>query len=340
MANIIFSESSGINDPVFGKYDTPIKAMIMDYAEPFQSEPVLNSLFAMVDSTHFAEAYSSMTAMEDWAPVGENGKPKVNGFQTGYTKNIQNLEWKSMFSISKTIIEDTNISELKSRPRKFVNAFYRTRENLGAAMYGGALSGKKTIQIAVGGGNYQNVDITGADGEALFSTAHKSFTGKGKNQSNMFKDAVSNDAIMAMETAMQEFKDEDGNRVDVRPDTIVIPNVYTLKKSVFEAIGADKDPSTANNGFNYNFGRWNIIVWGALNDFITEGSAPWMMVDSKFIQDYFAAVFQDRTDMAIRSEIASNDAMNYYGRARFGAGFTNFRFAAVGGMSSGTQLIG
>ena len=32
MANIIFSEGSGVNDVFFGKYDAPIRAMIMDYA--------------------------------------------------------------------------------------------------------------------------------------------------------------------------------------------------------------------------------------------------------------------------------------------------------------------
>jgi hypothetical protein len=65
-----------------------------------------------------------------------------------------------------------------------------------------------------------------------------------------------------------------------------------------------------------------------------------MMLDTNFIQDYFAAVFQDRTDMQIDVFKEKNDALTYHGRARFGAGFTNFRFAAVGGMSSGTQLIG
>ena len=39
MANIIFSEGSGVNDVFFGKYDAPIRAMIMDYAEPYQAEP-------------------------------------------------------------------------------------------------------------------------------------------------------------------------------------------------------------------------------------------------------------------------------------------------------------
>ena len=64
------------------------------------------------------------------------------------------------------------------------------------------------------------------------------------------------------------------------------------------------------------------------------------MLDANFAKDYFGAVCQDRTAMTGRSVIEENDANTWYGRARFGAGFTNFRFAAVGGASGGTKLIG
>ncbi|MBR4805784.1 MAG: ATP-dependent Clp protease ATP-binding subunit ClpX, partial [Bacteroidales bacterium] len=37
---------------------------------------------------------------------------------------------------------------------------------------------------------------------------------------------------------------------------------------VFAAIGADKDPASANNAANYNFGRWNVVVWQYLNQYV------------------------------------------------------------------------
>lgn len=336
MANIIFSETSGVNDPIFGKFQAPIKAMIMDYAEPFEKESMLNTLFAMEKSEHFAESYNSMTTMENWEPVGENGSHPTNGFEAGPDKLIHNYTWKSQFSISQEMIEDTNFAEIRRQPRAFTKAYYRTREELGAAMYGGAISGKKTVQIGA-----QVIDITGADGEALFSTSHKAYgSGKAKAQSNKFSDAVSNDAILYMESMMQNFTDDNGNLLDIRPDTILIPNLPAVKKEVFAALGADKDPDTANNGFNYNYGRFNIIVWGYLNRYVEAGTAPWVMLDSNFAKDYFGAVFQDRTAMTVRSVVEENDANTWYGRARFGAGFTNFRFAAVGGAAGGTSLIG
>ena len=36
-------------------------------------------------------------------------------------------------------------------------------------------------------------------------------------------------------------KDRNGNLLDIAPDTILIPNIYTLKKAIFAAIGADKE---------------------------------------------------------------------------------------------------
>ena len=58
---------------------------------------------------------------------------------------------------------------------------------------------------------------------------------------------------------MQDFRGDNEEVLDVAPTTILIPNEYTLKRDVFAAIGADKDPNTANNGFNFNFVRRMVV---------------------------------------------------------------------------------
>ena len=333
MANIIFSEASGVNDSVYGKIQTPIKVMIEEFAEQYESEDVLKSVFAIENSKHFAEAYSSMTSMNDWEPVGENGTHPSNGMEEGYTKTLPNETWKSHFSVSREMIDDQNLIELKQRPKGFVSSYYRTRQRFGAKLYGGAIKGDSTVTIG-----QKKFDITCADGMALYAKAHKNKV-NGKTQCNLFSDAVSNDAILYMESAMQNFKDDNGNLLDIRPDTIVIPNIPSLKKSVFTALGADKDPDTANNGFNYNFGRFSIVVWGYLTDYIESGKAPCIMLDSRFMQDYDAAVFQNRVDLEVTSKIEENDANRWNGYSRFSAGFVNWRYTAVGGVSTGNALI-
>ena len=180
-----------------------------------------------------------------------------------------------------------------------------------------------------------------SDGKALFATDHPSAIKANKaTQSNKFADEFSVEALGAMETAMQDFRGDNGEILDVAPDTILIPNDYALKKAVFEAIGADKDPETSNNGFNYQYGRWNVIIWPYLNQYITAGTSPWVLLDSRYNNEYAGAVWLDRKTLEVKSHIDdNNDANVWSGYARFTAGFNDWRFAAVGGVTGGTDLI-
>ena len=157
--------------------------------------------------------------------------------------------------------------------------------------------------------------------------------------SNLFSDAFSVDALGRMETRMHLFKGDNGEILDVAPDTILIPEDADLKKAVFAAIGADKDPVTANNAFNYQYGRWTVIVWSYLNQFLSSGKAPWVLMDSKYNQTYGGAVWNDRIQLSVRSTVDENtDANVWRGRSRFNATFNDWRFAAVGGVTGGTTL--
>ena len=121
----------------------------------------------------------------------------------------------------------------------------------------------------------------------------------------------------------------------------MIANDPELKRKVFAAIGADKDPMTANNGFNYQFGRWTVIVWNYLNQFLTSKSQPWILMDSNYNKLNGGAVWNDRLQLAVKSYVDDGtDANIWTGRSRFNAGFNDFRFAACGGLEGGTQLIG
>lgn len=333
--NIIFSEASGVNDSIFGKCQAPIRMFIEQRGEAHEQESILQHIFSMGTSKKFGDMLTSMTAMEGFMPVGENGAYPVDGMQEGYRKFIEYLEWKDSFSLSKKIIEDADLMDLKKKPAAFMTAYGRTREKFGAALYAGAILGNKTIKF-----RGMSFDATSADGEAMFSTKHKPKI-KGDVQSNRFSDAFSVDALDRAESAMQLFRGDNDEILDVAPDTILIPNDPDLKRAVFAAVGADKDPMTANNGFNYQFGRWNIIIWSYLNQFIGKGSKPWILMDSKYNEAYGGAVWNDRVALEINSYIDNGtDANVWNGRSRFNAAFNDFRFAAVGGMEGGTNLAG
>lgn len=334
MAGITFSEGSGLADSIYGKSQAPIRRFLEKRGEAFEQQSIVKEIFAMETSTHWAEKFTTMTAMEGFKPVGENGAYPMDNIQEGFDKTLEHMVWKDRFSISKEMVDDAKLMDLKKQPAAFITGYYRTREKFGAALIGSAIAGNTKINF--GGKMF---DVTTADKKPLFSKEHPEKLTK-KTQSNLFADDFSADALGAMETAMQDFRGDSDEILDVAPDTILIPNDYALKKAVFEAIGADKDPETSNNGFNYQYGRWNVIIWPYLNQYITAGTSPWVLLDSRYNNEYAGAVWLDRKTLEVKSHIDdNNDANVWSGYARFTAGFNDWRFAAVGGVTGGTDLI-
>lgn len=332
---IIFSEGSGLADSVYGNVQAPIRMFLESRGEQFEQESVLKELFLMGTSENFGDLYTTMTAMSGFEPVGENGAYPEDGMQEGYKKMLVYDTWKDRFRVSQEMVEDGKLMDLKKAPAAFMTSYKRTREMFGAALYGGAITGSGKVKF-----KGKEFDITTADGVPLFSKNH---AGKvsGKKQSNLFSDAFSVDALSKMETTMHLFRGDNDEILDVAPTTILIPDIASLKKDVFAAIGADKDPATANNGFNFQFGRWTVIVWSYLNQFITDETKPWILMDQSYNQTYGGAVWNDRVQLAVKSFIDENtDANVWKGRSRFNATFNDFRFAAIGGVTGGDTLKG
>lgn len=334
MAGITFAEAPGINDSVFGKSQAPIRMVIEERGESFEQQSMIPVLCDVSSSNSWAEKYTSMTGMDGPQPVGEMGSHPVDGMRESYSKTLEHMVWKNSFSISREIIEDGKLLDLRKRPAAFTAAHYRTKEDFLAALVGGAVREQTSVNI-----KGKVFDCTTGDNKCLFATDHPSILGKAA-QSNKFADVFSNDALAAMECAMQGFTGDNGEILDVAPDTIVIPNIYTLKRDVFEAIGAAKDPDTANNGFNYNFGRWNVIVWPYLNRHITAGTAPWILMDSRYNKEYSGCIWLDRVAFEVTSDIDKDTNANIWrDYSRWSCGFFDWRFAAVGGVSGATQLL-
>ena len=138
---------------------------------------------------------------------------------------------------------------------------------------------------------------------------------------------------------MQGFKDDDGHLLNVAPDTILIPNVGELKRAVLAAVGSDLDPESSKNAMNFQAGLWNVLVWNYLPK--TIGDKPYfIMLDSKFKDDYMCLPFLDRVPLTVKSDIDPNtDANVFKGRARFMAGFNNWRCISICGEGvSGTTI--
>lgn len=330
------SIGSGLNGTIYGDCQVPLKAFLESRGEAFQRESLLPYLYRMEKSRHWAERYSSETAMGDFEPVGEGGDYPKTGFEDGYFRDIVNMTFKQSFSVTQELVEDCLLGTMKQRANKLVTAYGRTREKFGRILYAGGLYG---TTVSYKGKTFA---CGSADGQALFSKTHPNKV-NGAKQTNLYKGTFTNTLLGKIETEMQNIKGDNGELLGVAPDTIWIPNDAALKDAVFSAVGADKEPLSGNNAFNYQFGRWNIIVdpylTAALTDLGKSSEKPFFLLDSKFIELNDGPIFQDRVPLDVKSVIDNNNDNNVWqGRARFGAGFADWRFVAVGNMSTGTDL--
>ena len=140
MANITFTEGSGLQDSIFGKSQAPIRMFLEKRGEAFEQTSMLQYLFSMGTSKNWGEKFTSMTAMDGFQPVGENGKYPVDGMQEGFSKFLEHMTWKNSFSLSREIVDDSKLMDLKKQPAAFITSYYRTREQFGAAMFGAAIT--------------------------------------------------------------------------------------------------------------------------------------------------------------------------------------------------------
>lgn len=288
----------------------------------------------METDNHYGVTMTGMTAMRGFLPVGENGEYPKDEMQEGFKKSLEHMTWKNSFAVSREAVEDGVLMNLRQKPAAFLKAYYRNREEFGARLYAEAMNGKTAIQI----GKFA-FDLTGADGMPLFHKSHPSKLDGKRGQCNVFSDAFSASALSKLETRMQHFEGDAGNLLDVSPTTILIPNDAGAKDKVFSIIGADKDPATSNNAFNYQFGRWNVRCWSYLDKFLKKGTDfPWALLDEAYNRDNSGAVWFDRTELDIRSILAHNDANEWLGFSRWSAGFNDWRFAACGGIAGAETL--
>lgn len=333
--SIVISISSRVVDSIYGNSQAPIRSYVMKRAEAFEQESLLPKLFRMERSRHWAEQYGGETAMENFVPVGEGGSYPLTGFEEGFQKTLVNETWKQSFAITRELVDDAQLGKMKQRANKLMTSYYRTREMFGRNLYAGGLLG---TEVQIGGKKFSTAS---ADGKKLFATDHIAKV-KGNKQSNAFAGEFTAANLDAVETMMQNTKGDNGELLAIAPDTILIPNDAKLKRQVFEVVGADKDPDSGDNGFNFQFGRWNVIVDPYLTMSLQQlgvETAPWILLDSKFIQENDGAIWQDRVKLELSSEIDDNNDNNKWkGYARFTGGFVDWRFAAAGGVSGGTAL--
>lgn len=342
---ITITFGSGVLQSEFGVLQAPLASYIQEHGGiQGKEEQLWDKVFVKRKSDHWGEGYSGETDTDDMIAVGESGDYPSTSYQESYSKIIENVTFKQSIRFSQEAIEDGKLTDLQKKGNKLTRGYHRGKARLMAAHVGWALrhintsyQAKGDLEFTVKGG--MKFSTVCMDEKNVFYSAHAPKV-SGSNQSNVFSDAFSADALFAAILKMQDLKDEDGNTLGLTPDYILIPSKSpTLVKSVLTAIGSPLVPGSGNNDVNPLFGNLNVLVSNYLNDYLDSNtSAAWILLDSTYNQDCDGNIYQERVPLSIRSELASNDDNVWKARARYGLGFKDWRQMMAFGVTGGSNL--
>lgn len=337
--NIVYSKLSGKNDPIYGKFEHPIKALIQNESNALEKKKsLLSVLFNVEKSNRYAETIMGQSDFDTFQSVKEGQGAENDSFELTYKKTIEHVAFMKEFTITKEMVDDAKATgmgtNMKAKPKGFVRAYFKTRTKLGAwALANGTAKQGKF--------NKATIDLTVGDGLALFSNKHtysqEKF--KGKTQSNYFyganicKDtAAFEKTLNALANKMRNFKDENGETMEYVPDTIILPcNRPELEAIAKKVVGSERTTNTDYNDINTQYGNWTIVIlsgWETTDD-------RFMLMSSEANKQLMGNMFYNRVELDIRNYIDEHTRnFVWNGYCRFGCGFTTWKHIMLAVQSS------
>lgn len=300
---LLFTVSGDLANSIFFKdLYAPLKSVIIEKYTEFAQTDTFKEVFKEVMSDSFAESYTSMTELiGGFEQITEGGVPKISERMEGYKKFVENFNYANSFHVTRNAIEDNKIAGAINGLALMMRNYWLSRNHEAGAFLVNAVNGTSTYKGKA-------MDITSADGKALFATDHGSKVDGVAAQSNKYAGDSTEQAsgiyfssgvLAKAETIMQNIKDENGEIAGISPDTIIIPNDAVLKQQVFGVLGATKIPETDGNAFNYLCGRYNVIVSQELNALASQH--VFFLMDSNYNSVVDGLIYQNREALRVRA---------------------------------------
>lgn len=351
MSGIIFNIQEAINNSAFNVLQEPIKMILENEVEAFEKESIIPKVFVMKTSDKYREEYRSTTTMDGFKPTEDMEVAGISDFQEGYSKQFVFQTWTNSFVVSKQTIEDNQMMSIEPKAMGFIKSYGRTREEYAVNMLGAALGGdlsdkQKALKITkLSGLGMDTVDgsFEGAK-QQYFHNKHKGIQINGKSlvtQSNKFyanldlNDGTQGnleervlDVIEQVASKAKKFKDDKGNIVPVNYTRIILGEDYRLNDIIMRGLKSKYGSPMGGNGVNLVYGKYEVVTNPYLSDVkgFTDADHGIILMDPQRNREGLGAVWFDRAPLAVRSYKDDKTEANVWaGRARFGAGFGDFR---------------
>ena len=329
MAGIIYSKSSGLNNAMIGKLETPLKMIIEHESDACaKKNGVCKALFNIEKSKKFGETLVANSDFDVFSAAEEGAGAENDTIRETYKKVIEHIQFMKEFTITAQMMEDANYgvaADAKRRAEQFVRAYYKTMDKICSAALINGTKAAATFAKA-------NLDLACYDGLPLFHKAHKFSTKKYKSntQANYFYHngfSAKADDVEAMlnvlANKMRNMRDENGEIMEYIADTVILPgNRPQFEALVKKVCGSERTAGTANNDINIQYGNWNLVV---LPDWQTTGD-KFMIMSSEANKNLAGNMFFNRVPLTVNHWV-DNHTGNYIwnGRCRFGVGFGTYK---------------
>ena len=333
MSDFIYSAMSGRNDPMFGKFEHPIKALIENESNICEKrKTILNTLFNVEKSNRYAETIMGESDFNTFMAKKEGQGAENDSVEKTFHKTIEHIEFTKEFTITRKMADDAKFgigADMTNKPKKFVRAYYNTRVKIAAQALIHGTAKSMTF-------NKAEVDLTCADGLQLFNKAHPYSTDKmkGKTQSNYFYGSGITESAGALEEALgvvankvRNYKDENGEVMEYVSDIIIVPcNRPKLENMVKKVIGSERTVGSNYNDINTQYGNWTMVVldgWEVTDD-------RFMVMSEEANENLLGNMFYNRVPLDITSDVDKH-TRNYFwnGYCRFGVGFNTWKHMAL-----------
>lgn len=309
-----------------------VNAVMLDTdAEKTKYDELVGKIAVEKKSKKYAEKQTSLTSLSTFDITNEGDVAPRDDFQEGTPKLIVHNTFKKEVNMTKEMLDDGDIDGMKTMAAQMVKAYKRTRLDF--------LTQFITSQAATFSyGGKTGLDSTTGDGEAIFSTSHKSVKADVATQSNVFDNAFSLDILIRLASIMRNFKNESGVVCGYTANKIIIPgNCWQMEETIKRIIASDKLISTDYNDINTQKGMWELVVdplWQA-----DTGKNPYIIMSDEAVKETNGIVFYDRTPLDVKSDVDIHTRdLVYNGYARMGVGINNFRCLIMGGADAGSHL--
>lgn len=361
MAGIIFNIEEAVKNSKFNILQEPIKFILENETEAFEKESIIPKVFVMKTSDKYREEYRSTTAMDGFKPTEDMEPAGISDFEESYNKQFVFQTWTNAFVVSKQVIEDNDMMSIEPRAMGFIKSYGRTREQYAVQMIGAGL-GQAKLDAATKKDLIKNYRITDKSGlgmdttdgtvegtkQQYFHNAHKpvGYDASGERnftQSNKFYADIEfdgsdpeleekvMDVIGQVESIMKKYKDDKGNIVPVNPTVIVMGENYRLTDVLMRGLKSKYGSRMDGNGVNLQFGKYTLVIspyLSAVKGF-EDADYSLILLDPQRNREGLGLVWFDRVPLQIDSYIDKKTKANFWdGRARFGAGFGDFRAMA------------